>query len=270
MLKKSLLLLAAASLALAACGSTDAAVATAIAQTQQISQLETAAAGGSLPTATPAAAGSTATPAASSVTTSRDVNMRAGDSTSYGVMTVIPGGEVLEVIGINAAGTWYQVRYHEAIGWVSLDFTTGDAPTGLPVATPSAAPQAGGGGGGSSGGGGGGTEIDYEDYFLALDVNDDQNRSVSGEVGDDAPVRITIDVDFHNQSGDYEVDIAFQCDTDEPERMHITAAGATDNTICNNNWSHAVDPGHRRITIFLTWEGGGSPGWTLIANVGED
>lgn len=268
MLNKSLLFLAAASFALAACGSTDAAVATAIAETQQISQLETAAAGGSLPTATTAAAAeATASPAAS-VTTSRDVNMRAGDSTSYAVMTVIPGGETLEVIGINAAGTWYRVRYHSAIGWVSLDFTSGAAPAGLPVATPSAAPQTGGTGGG--GGGGGGTEIDYEDYFLALDVNDDQNRSVSGQVGDDAPVRITIEVDFRNKSGDYEVDIAFQCDTDQPERMHISAAGATDNTICNNNWSHHVDPGHRRITVFLTWEGGGAPEWTLIANVGED
>ena len=115
------------SLVLAACANTEAAIATGIAQTQQISRLETAAAGGAS-TPTPQATeepAATEESAASGIVTKQDLNMRAGDSTAYGIMTVIPGGETVEVIGINQAGTWYQVLYHNAVGWISVDFTTG-------------------------------------------------------------------------------------------------------------------------------------------------
>jgi hypothetical protein len=269
MKKSTILFLAIAALALAACGSgvdTDAVIATGIAQTQQISELQTAAAGGAatstpVPSDTPAAADETQP--SSQVTTTRDVNMRAGDGTAYAVMTVIPGGATLQVTGINSAGTWYRVLYHDAVGWVSVDFTDGTRPANLPVVTPSAQPQQATAT--SSGGG-----ANYDDYFLGLDWDDDQNRSVSGDVNGDATVRITIRVDGMGGNDDGEVDIAFQCEIDDPTRIEISAAGATDNTICNNNWSHSVDADHNTITVFVTLEGGGSAEWTLIANVGED
>lgn len=263
MLKKSiaLSLLLVFSIALSACGNTEAAIATGIAQTQQISDLETAAAAPD-DTATPepsatAVATSEGATGAQGVTTNQDVNMRAGDSTAYGIMTVIPGGEVLQIIGINAAGTWYQVLYHDATGWVSINFTTGTPPPNLPIATPPPAPAA--------------TatkqQTDYDDFFLALDYSDDQNREVSGEVHGNLPSRITIRVEGMSGNDEGEIDIAFQCDTSEPEKVDISSSGASDNTICNNNWSYSVDTDHDTVTIFVELEGGGSVEWTCIANV---
>jgi hypothetical protein len=249
------------SVLLSACGSADAAIATGIAQTQQISDLETAAAAPD-DTATPepsatAVATSEGQTGSQGVTTNQDVNMRAGDSTAYGVMTVIPGGEVLQITGINAAGTWYQVLYHNVTGWVSIDFTTGTPPANLPIATPPPAPAA--------------TatkqQTDYDDFFLELDYSDDQNREVSGEVFGNLPSRITIRVEGMSGNDEGEIDIAFQCDTSEPENVDITSSGASDNTICNNNWSYDVDADHDTVTIFVELDGGGSVEWTCIANV---
>lgn len=264
-----LLLLALSAIALAACGAgNDAAIATGIAQTQQISQLQTAAAG---PAATQAPA-ETATPASQTVyvTTTRDVNMRAGDSSAYGVMTVIPGGETVEVVGTNAAGSWLQVSYRNAIGWMSADFITGDVPAGLPVATPSAQPSGGGGGGnntggGGGGGGGGGQSGNVQDFTLVLSADNTDNKSISGEVPANVTHRITVRVD--NLTGPVEVDIAFQCDTSMPEYVEISAPGADDNTICNNNWSHQVSQGTNYFTVSLKITQGNPVKWTLIANV---
>ncbi len=261
------------SLALIACGAgTESAIATGIAQTQQISQLETA-----------AAAPDTAMPEASAtiqeesgttqaITTKQDVNMRAGDSTSYGVMTVIPGGESLQVIGINQTGTWYQILYHDAVGWVSVDFTNGEVPANLPIATPSAQPQATSSGGGGGNGGGGGGNDNGDNSFLTLEAGDDQSRSVSGSIeypGNDNLDRIYITVEGLGGNEEAEIDIAFQCETGDldPSNVQISAAGATDNTICNNNWSHHVTGDNNQIVITVKLEVNGSNDWTVIANV---
>lgn len=254
-------------LGLAACGpSTESVIATGIAQTQQISQLETAAAGNNATsTPVPQQTPTTATP---QVTTSRDVNMRAGDSTAYGVMTVIPGGQTVDVLGINAAGTWLQVRYANATGWISINFIEGDVLAGLPVVTPPAPPSGGGGGGGGGGnntGGGGGNSGNTQDFSLVLSANNTDNKSISGEVPANTTHRITIRVD--DLAGQTEVDIAFQCDTSNPEYVEITAPGADDNTICNNNWSHQVSPGTNSFTISLRITQGNPVKWTVIANV---
>ena len=267
MFKKGLalsFLLALVSLALTACGGTESAIATGIAQTQQISELETAAAGNAN-TATPTPEATVTVEEAggsAGVTTNQDVNMRAGDSTAYGVMTIIPGGEVLQITGINAAGTWYQVLYHDATGWVSIDFTTGTPPANLQVVSPPPPPAATATSQSN--------QTDYEDYFLGLDYSDDQNREVSGEVSGNKPSRITIRVEGMSGNDEGEIDIAFQCDTSEPEKVEISSAGATDNTICNNNWSYAVDADHDTVTIFVELNGGGSVEWTCIANVGPE
>ncbi len=218
---------------------------------------------------------STATqPAGTQVTTRQDLNMRAGDSTAYGVMTVIPGGQTVEVIGINQAGTWYQIRYHGAIGWLAVDFTEGDVAAGLPVAPPSVAPQTGGNQGGGNQGGGNQDNPDFEDdSFITLDISDGDQKSVSGTIdvpSDDETDRIFITVEgWDNANGDYEVDIAFQCETDDNDDVVISAAGADDGTICNNNWSHEVTEDGNRIMIVVTIPGGGELEWTVIANVGE-
>lgn len=267
MSRRVLVALVLLALALAACGpSTESVIATGIAQTQQISQLETAAAGGNA-TSTPLAQ-QTATEATQQVTTSRDVNMRSGDSTAYGVMTVIPGGQTVDVLGINAAGTWLQVRYASATGWISIAFIEGDVLAGLPVVTPPPPPTGGGGGGGGNntgGGGGGGDTGNTQDFSLVLSANNTDNKSITGQVPANTTHRIIIRVD--DLTGNSEVDIAFQCDTSMPEYVEITAPGADDNTICNNNWSHQVSPGSNTFTISLKITQGNPVKWTVIANV---
>jgi hypothetical protein len=274
MLKKSIALsfLLIFSILLSACGNADAAIATGIAQTQQISELETAAAGGDAtdtpqPTNT-AESAPTEESSVSEVTTNQDVNMRSGDGTGYGVMTVIPGGEILQITAINPEGTWYQVAYHNASGWVATNVTTGTPPSGLPVVDPPP-PQGGNSNsnGNSNNNNNNNGSTDYDDYFLALDYSDDQNHEVSGEVFGNLPSRITIRVEGMSGNDEGEIDIAFQCDTSEPEDVDISSSGASDNTICNNNWSYDVDADNDTVTIIVELDGGGSVEWTCIANV---
>jgi SH3-like domain-containing protein len=145
-------------LLLQACGANaQAAIATGIAQTQQISELQTEAAGGSQASQQDQAGGAEASNVvAVEVTTARDINMRAGDSTAYGVMTVIPANETVTVTGVDEDGSWYQIEYHGAVGWISAIYTSGDVPADMPIVTPPAQANNGGNGGGNGGGGGGG------------------------------------------------------------------------------------------------------------------
>ena len=271
MVSRKFALLVLLALALSACGGTESAIATGIAQTQQISSLETAAARPENTAAPEATEEPTAEAASQEITTSQDLNMRAGDSTAYGVMTVIPGGEVLQVIGINQAGTWYQVLYHDVVGWISVGFTTGEAPADLPVATPSAQPSSGGNSNGNSNSNNGNSNSSggsVKDYFLSLDINDGDNKSVSGQISGDDTHRIIISVEgFGGGTNSGEVDIAFQCDTSDPTKFKLSAPGADDNVICNNNWSHQVSDSNDQVIVTVKWEGGGTVKWTLIANV---
>lgn len=252
-------------LAVSGCGdNVDEAIATGIAQTQQISQLETAAAGAqasSEPTQQPTEPEATPVP----ITTSRDVNLRSGDSTAYPVITVVSGGEVLELTGVNQAGTWYQVRFRNTSGWISADFIEGEVPTDLPVVAPAAPPpqlptatSSSGGGGGSGG--------PVSNYVLILDANDTDNKTISDTVSGNNVHRITIQVQGLSGSNSVEVDIAFQCDTSEPEKVKLSAPGASDNVICNNNWSHQVSSSNPAV-ITVQLDGINSAKWTVIANV---
>jgi uncharacterized protein YgiM (DUF1202 family) len=152
-----LILFVLAALFLLACGpDAQAAIATGFAQTQQISALETAAAAGSQPTQQDQAGATETVGTTVEVTTSRDLNMRAGDSTAYSVMTVIPANETVLVTGVNEDSSWYQVEYNGAVGWISATYTEGDVPADMPIATaPTLANNGGGGGGGGNDNGGG-------------------------------------------------------------------------------------------------------------------
>lgn len=49
-----------------------------------------------------------------------DLNMRTGPGTNYGVITVVPGGDVVDVI--DCEGSWCRVRYGGRNGWVSASY----------------------------------------------------------------------------------------------------------------------------------------------------
>ena len=230
-------------LGLTACGAgTDSAIATGIAQTQQISQLETAAAAPDTPAPDAPVSEATATVQADSgsggsVTTKQDVNMRAGDSTAYGVMTVIPGGETLQITGINQTGTWYQVLYHDATGWVSVDFTNGETPANLPVITPSAQPQAqatSSGGGGGGGGGGG-----DQNYSFTLDIsNDGESSTVSGELtpGDSDYVTVMFE-GFGGSIDTGHLRVQLYCSAYEDDvELSETIPRSNHSNECNGDW----------------------------------
>jgi hypothetical protein len=125
--KKILVLALLLSMALAACGGgtdTDSVIATSVAQTQQISALETAAAGGSanqgddnadapadateLPTETPTIT-ETATPDIPQLTLSQATNCREGPAVYYGYITTIQAGELMQVVGVHAQGNDYVI-----------------------------------------------------------------------------------------------------------------------------------------------------------------
>ena len=257
------------SLVFTACGGTESAIATGIAQTQQISQLETAAAAPDTP-----APEASIEPAAvetetsdSQVTTKQDVNMRAGDSTAYGVMTVIPGGETLQITGINQAGTWYQVLYHDAVGWVSVDFTNGETPANLPIVTPSAQPQATSSGGGGGGGGGG-----DKNYSFTLDIsNDGESATVEGELTPGDSDYVTVHFEGFGGSIDTgHLRVILVCSAGEDDvELSESIPRSNHSNECNGDWDYQIEESDSELVIGMTLPSGfnGNVSWTMTVEV---
>jgi uncharacterized protein YgiM (DUF1202 family) len=136
-------------LLLAACGGqdTESAIATGIAQTQQISELQTAAAGGNATATSPALVGDTATAtleltATSSipyVSVSVDTNCRSGPRIDYKNITTVTVGQQVEVVMRSAYADYVVVRNPNGSGfcWLWLRYANTDdfSAYNLPQAT---------------------------------------------------------------------------------------------------------------------------------------
>jgi MSHA biogenesis protein MshQ len=57
-------------------------------------------------------------------TTAYWLNMRAGPSTSYSIMDVLPRGTNVSVVGRTSTSRWIQVIYQSTTGWLSTPYTT--------------------------------------------------------------------------------------------------------------------------------------------------
>jgi uncharacterized protein YgiM (DUF1202 family) len=151
-----------ASLLLAACGSSQSAIATAIAETQQISDLQTQVAQSlQPPTSTPtqeaaapsATAGvlATATPSTPYVSVSVDTHCRSGPRVDYKLLTTILVGEQVQVIAEfpgsdyvvvmrpgGAGSCWLWLRYADRTDFSGYDLPRAtQPPTSTPTYTPS-------------------------------------------------------------------------------------------------------------------------------------
>jgi hypothetical protein len=78
------------------------------------------------------------------VLTNVGLNFRTGPSTNYNVLTVIPAGTQVPIIGRLGTNEWWQLRYNNTIGWVSAAFATvygncGSVPVVNPPPTPTSA-----------------------------------------------------------------------------------------------------------------------------------
>lgn len=145
-----ILMLAVGALLPAACGNIDAAVATGIAETQQISELQTAAAGGE-DTATPSAthtlsgpintptSGNTATPSTPYVSVSVDTHCRSGPRVDYKNLTTILVGEQVIVLATYPQGEYVVVMRPGGTGscwlWLRYADRTDFSGYNLPIAT---------------------------------------------------------------------------------------------------------------------------------------
>ncbi len=152
-------LIVAASLLLQACGGLNTAdlVNTAVAQTAQISQLQTAAAGGGggqvqasntpepgAPSSTPAALDTatssfTATSSIPFVTVSENTNCRTGPNTNFGVVTTVNTGQQVEVLKVSSISDYVVVRNPSGSGdcwlWLRYADNTNFSSYNLPSAT---------------------------------------------------------------------------------------------------------------------------------------
>jgi hypothetical protein len=216
-------------------------------------------------TPTPAAEGTATADAASQVTTKQDLNMRAGDSTAYDVMTVIPGGESVQVIGINQAGTWYQVLYHEAVGWISVGFTNGEPPTGLPVASAPPAPTSSGGGSDSGGGG-------DSNYSFTLDLsNDGESNTVSSELTPGDTDYVT--VKFEGLGGSIDTGhlrVQLYCSAGEDEvELSESISRSNHSNECNGDWDYQIEESDSELVIGMTLPSGFNENvdWTMTVEV---
>ena len=104
-----------------------------------------------LPTATALpAATATVTPTAerTEATTTVNANCRAGPDTAYQVLTVLPAGEIVEAIGRDADGEWWQVQLTAGDQcWLSdltveINFNADDLPEVAAPSTPTPSPGA--------------------------------------------------------------------------------------------------------------------------------
>ena len=89
------------------------------------------------PTATDAAATAANSLSATVNTGARNLNVRAGPATSFGIVSALPNGTAVPAVARNADGSWVQIqlpRNSEQIGWVSANYVnlSGDA-NDLPV-----------------------------------------------------------------------------------------------------------------------------------------
>ena len=75
-------------------------------------------------------------PCSPSVTSNGVLNMRAGPGTNYQVIGRMGNGDVAEVTGRNADGTWWQIVFSGIQGWVSAGYTTPSCVEGVPVIGP--------------------------------------------------------------------------------------------------------------------------------------
>ncbi len=262
-----LILFVLAALFLQACGpDAQAAIATGIAQTQQISDLETAAAGGPQATQQDQASATEAANAAVEVTTARDVNMRSGDSTAYGVMTVIPGGEKVTVTGVDEDGSWYQIEYHGAVGWISAAFTNGDVPADMPVVTPSAVAN-GGGGGGNTGGSNG-----NDSYSFTLDISDGgASKTVQGQLTPGDSDSVTIH--FEGFSGSFDTGhlvVTLTCSAGENDvELSESIPRSNHSNECNGDWEYQVEANDGDLVIGMTLPSNfnGNVNWVMTVEV---
>jgi hypothetical protein len=281
MLKNSLALIFVLALGLTACAGvdTDAVIATGIAQTQQISQLETAAAGNNAtdaPEPSATAEGAAAPEStASEVTTNQDVNMRSGDGTGYGVMTVIPGGEILQITAINPEGTWYQVAYHNASGWVATSVTTGTPPSGLPVVDPPP-PQTGGNSNGNGNGNSNGNENGNgggnDSYSFTLDIsNDGESRTVEGELTPGDSDYVTVHFEGFGGSIDTgHLRVILVCSAGEDEvELSESIPRSNHSNECNGDWDYQIEDSDSELVIGMTLPSSfnGDVSWTMTVEV---
>ncbi|MCB9452744.1 MAG: SH3 domain-containing protein [Anaerolineaceae bacterium] len=73
--------------------------------------------------------------------TNTGLNFRAGPGTNYAIITVLPAGTVVPIVGRLGDNSWWQVQQGINIGWVSASFTTQYGICGaVPVVQPPASP----------------------------------------------------------------------------------------------------------------------------------
>jgi uncharacterized protein YraI len=70
-------------------------------------------------------------PGVYSLTANVNLNIRSGPAVIYPVVGWLSAGRTAQIVGRNAASTWFQVRYNAVTGWVSGPYTTLQAGTDL-------------------------------------------------------------------------------------------------------------------------------------------
>ncbi|MEM9470390.1 MAG: SH3 domain-containing protein [Pseudomonadota bacterium] len=76
--------------------------------------------------------------AANSATITTDLNLRAGPSTQYPVVTTIPGSSSVRIYGCNSSASWCDVSYSGHRGWASANYITVSSGGTAVIVTPAA------------------------------------------------------------------------------------------------------------------------------------
>jgi uncharacterized protein YraI len=90
-----------------------------------------------------AALSATAAKAATAAIAVTTVNLRAGPSTTYPVVTVVPAGNAISLHGCNASYSWCDIAYGIHRGWVSAGYVQVIYRSAPVIVTPAVAPRLG-------------------------------------------------------------------------------------------------------------------------------
>ncbi|NJN79481.1 MAG: SH3 domain-containing protein [Anaerolineales bacterium] len=92
-------------------------------------------------------------PNEATATLNQDLNVRGGPGTAYPIVTALPGGSIVNIIGKNADGSWWLITLDGGkSGWISAPFTSSSNTENVPIVeAPPPQPNSSGDSGGSSG-----------------------------------------------------------------------------------------------------------------------
>ncbi|MCB2202664.1 SH3 domain-containing protein [bacterium] len=205
-------------------------------------------------------------------TLNQDLNVRYGPGTEYGIITALPGGTTLDVIGIDQYGYWWQVQLPDGtIGWVSISYTTSENTEDVEVVAGPPAPTSSSSEASPTESGGGSVAPSDSDISTTLNIKSG-NLSKSGEISypdGDSVDEVFVQVNgFDSITTSGEAVYFLNCSsTGSPPSITFIGGSVVDGVVaCNSSWTVFYTNDSDTSTITIQQESNAYATWQLNAS----